>query len=275
MTPADIPGGLRLCRASGWNQVEEDWRIFLESPGSGVVLIERAGAVLATAAYMRYDVLAWIAMMLVDPEERRNGLGSRLLAEAVSRVADVPCIGLDATPLGESLYRRFGFEEDYRLMRCSATADGTRFPEGSRAARPMLAGDLPAVYRHDREVFGADRSHLLAWSYRRAPDCAWIVAGEGGLEGYTFGRQGFLYSQLGPIVARDTATAQDLVAACMGRAEGRKFVIDAPVRHTAWLEFLESAGFAGERRLARMFLRGHKHPGNPAMQFGITAPAFG
>ena len=33
MSLEDIPDGLRLCRASGWNQVEEDWRVFLTSPG--------------------------------------------------------------------------------------------------------------------------------------------------------------------------------------------------------------------------------------------------
>src|ERR1035437_9126392 len=55
MTTEDIPGGLRLCRASGWNQLEEDWRLFTDSPGSGGWLIERAGDILGGAAYMRYD----------------------------------------------------------------------------------------------------------------------------------------------------------------------------------------------------------------------------
>ena len=39
MTMEDIPGGLRLCRAGGWNQLEEDWRLFIDSPGSGGLLI--------------------------------------------------------------------------------------------------------------------------------------------------------------------------------------------------------------------------------------------
>ena len=43
MTSSDIPAGLRLCRASKWNQLEEDWRAFLEFPGSGAILAEGAG----------------------------------------------------------------------------------------------------------------------------------------------------------------------------------------------------------------------------------------
>ena len=34
MTMEDIAGGLRLCHASGWNQLEEDWRLFMDSPAA-------------------------------------------------------------------------------------------------------------------------------------------------------------------------------------------------------------------------------------------------
>src|ERR1035437_6165410 len=56
MTTEDIPGGLRLCRASGWNQLEEDWRLFTDSPGSGGGLVEKAGDILGAAGHMRYDL---------------------------------------------------------------------------------------------------------------------------------------------------------------------------------------------------------------------------
>src|ERR1022692_4819784 len=142
MTMEDIPGGLRLCRASGWNQLEEDWRLFIDSPGSGGLLIAGTDNVLGTAAYMRYDALAWVAMMLVDPAERGAGLGGRLLAAALEALADAPCVGLDATPAGEALYRRSGFVEDYRLVRIKATIDGARFPVPAGPARRMLQSDL-------------------------------------------------------------------------------------------------------------------------------------
>src|SRR4051812_32670770 len=117
MTVADIAGGLRLSHASGWNQLADDWRVFIETPGSGAFLVEREGAVLGTSAYIRYDSLAWVAMILVDPGERRSGLGSRLLEAALEALRDFPCVGLDATPLGAPLYRKHGFVEHSELVR--------------------------------------------------------------------------------------------------------------------------------------------------------------
>ncbi|MCX6626404.1 MAG: GNAT family N-acetyltransferase [Candidatus Solibacter sp.] len=274
MTTEDIAGGLRLCRTSGWNQLEEDWRLFTDSPGSGGLLIERAGNVLGTAAYIRYDALAWIAMMLVDPAERGAGLGARLLAEALAALADAPCVGLDATPAGEPLYRRFGFTGDYSLVRAKATIDSARFADPVGPARRMLHSDLAAVCRWDREVFGADRGGVLAALFERAPECAWMANDAAGVKGYTFGRPGHRYHQLGPVVAADAATARDLVTRCLSPLGGRVFAIDVPLLDGEWLDFLKSAGFVEERPFLRMFLRGHVHPGIPARQYAICGPEF-
>jgi GNAT superfamily N-acetyltransferase len=275
MTREDIAGGLRLCRASGWNQLEEDWRLFLDSPGSGGLLMARAGNVLGTAAYMRYDALAWIAMMLVDPAERRAGLGAQLLTEALAALGDAPCVGLDATSAGQPLYRRFGFLEDYDLVRTKAAIDPARFPSPAGPARRMLSSDLAAVCRWDREVFGADRGRLLAALFLRAPECAWIVDDAAGVKGYTFGRPGWLFHQLGPVVAADAATARDMVTRCLSPLGGRPFAMDVPPLVAEWLDFLKSAGFVEERRFVRMFLRGHIHPGIPTRQYAICGPEFG
>jgi GNAT superfamily N-acetyltransferase len=274
MTTEDIAGGLRLCRASGWNQLEEDWRLFVDSPGSGGLLIERTGKILGTAAYMRYDALAWVAMMLVDPAERGAGLGAKLLAGALAALGDAPCVGLDATPLGEPLYRRFGFVGDYSLARTKATIDRARFPDAAGAARRMLVSDVEAVCRRDREVFGADRSGLLAALFERAPECAWIVPDAAGVKGYSLGRPGHLYHQLGPVVATDAGIAEELVTSCLSQLGGRVFAIDVPLLDGQWLDFLKSVGFVEERRFLRMFVRGHVHPGIPARQYAICGPEF-
>ena len=274
MTIEDIPGALRLCRASGWNQLEDDWRFFIESPGSGALLIDRAGSVLGTAAYVRYDALAWIAMMLVDPAERGAGLGGQLLSQALAALTDAPCIGLDATPAGEPLYRKFGFREDSRLVRVKADIESARFPHPTGAARAMLKSDLPAVCRMDREVFGADRGRLLASLFHRAPECAWTIDDASAVKGYTFGRPGFRYHQLGPVVALDAANAQDLATRCMSQFSGTTFAIDVPLLDPHWLAFLKSAGFTEERPFARMFLRDRVHAGIPARQYAICGPEF-
>ena len=204
MTVRDIPAGMRLCTSAGWNQLEEDWRFFLESPGSGAFLAEKDGSAVGTSAFIRYDGLAWIAMMLVDPAERRSGIGAHLMEQALGALHGERCVGLDATPLGEPLYRRYGLVNDFTLVRTKATVDAARFAAmATGGVRRMSEADFPGVRARDREVFGADRGALLASLFARAPECAWIVQDAGGVRGYCFGRPGRLFHQLGPIVADD------------------------------------------------------------------------
>src|SRR5688500_8612226 len=76
----DIPSGLRLCRAAGWNQLASDWELFLEcSPEGCHAAIDDSGEVVGTVTTIRYGrAFSWIAMVLVDPRRRREGIGTRL-----------------------------------------------------------------------------------------------------------------------------------------------------------------------------------------------------
>ena len=84
--------------------------------------------------------------------------------------------------------------------------------------------DLPAVFNEDHVIFGADREPVLRSLFARLPECAWVSVASG-LQGYCFGRPGFLYQQLGPIVARDESIARDLVSQ-MSQPEDRSTVRD-------------------------------------------------
>jgi predicted N-acetyltransferase YhbS len=269
MGRADIAAGLELCRLSRWNQLAEDWRSFIDSPDGGGRLAVEDGAPVGTVAYLRYGpCFTWLSMMLVHPEARRGGIGTRLMEAALEALAGDECVRLDATPSGEPLYRRFGFTGEYELVR--AKASGRRaFAEGN--ARLMQPADFDAVFARDREVFGADRSALLASFHRRAPEMALTARRGGTLAGYCFGRPGHLYRQVGPIVAEDEAAARDLVAAC----PGEDIAIDVPRSASGWMAWLEGAGFTIERPFLRMRRGENRSPGIPARQFAIAGPEFG
>ena len=96
MTADDIPDGLRLSAAAGWNQTGEDWRF------SG-------GAVCYGSA------LAWVCMILVDPEARGHGIGTQIVQGVLDRLTELSTVGLDATPHGQGVYARLGFVETSRL----------------------------------------------------------------------------------------------------------------------------------------------------------------
>ena len=229
MQPTDIVAGLRLCRLSQWNQLEEDWRAFLESPDGGGLLAESGGDVHGTVTFLRYGrPFTWLSMMLVDPEARGRGVGTQLMEAALEALATDTCVRLDATPLGEPLYRRFGFNGEEELGRAKITALPGVTPHATQSISPMIDADLPQAFERDLREFGADRSAILTSFHRRAPQLAFVRRDGHGLSGYCFGRPGYLYRQIGPVVADDASTAQALVECCLANHPGEIFAVDLP-----------------------------------------------
>ncbi len=276
MDVGDIPAGIRLCRLSGWNQEEADWRTFLESREGGGWLAERDGVTRGTVAFLRYGAhFSWIAMMLVHPGARRTGVGTQLMETVCDALKDDECVRLDATPLGEPLYRRFGFAGEYELVRATARGPAQRPVKLREDVVPIQPGDLEEIFARDREVFGADRGALLASFYQRAPGLAWTARSGGSLQGYCFGRPGYLYQEVGPVVAEDTGMARALVDRCLAGLAGAAVAVDVPRAATAWVAALQSAGFNIERPFLRMRRGENQWPGLPQNQFAIAGPEFG
>lgn len=268
--------GLHLCRLSAWNQVKDDWRFFLDSPGGGGRLAERDGKVVGSVAFLRYGAnFSWLSMMLVDPKERRAGVGSQLMESALQALAGERCVRLDATPLGEPVYRRFGFVPEYELARAVVTVTSANFQNSTTCIEPMNPGDFADVFASDRRIFGADRSALLASFHRRAPHLAFVTRHGADVLGYCFGRPGYLYHQLGPIVAESVGVARSLAARCLSGQEGKRIAVDVPGSAADWMHWLESVGFRVERRFLRMRRGENLSPGLPDRQFAIAGPEFG
>ena len=275
MRPQDIAAGLRLCRASRWNQLEGDWTLSLKLSPAGCRVAEKEGHVVGTVATLRYeDRFSWVAMVLVDPAERRAGIGTRLLHEGLTLLADQPCVRLDATGVGRQLYMQHGFVDEYSIARFTTTVNPAQIARPIGNVRRMSEQDLPAIFDRDRKIFGADREPILRSLFARSPECAWVAVASD-IQGYCFGRPGFLYRQLGPIVARDESLARALVSECLTHKGGERFGIDAPQHCAAWLAWLRSIGFAEERSFIRMYRGENRYPGQPECVFGVVGPEFG
>jgi GNAT superfamily N-acetyltransferase len=290
MTEADVAEGLRLSRASGWNQTLADWRLLL-SLGPGlfrVAVLE--GRVVATGGAVRHgDALAWICMILVDPDERGHGLGTRIFdevfvrCEAEVRKGRLRCVGLDATPAGRGIYAQRGFADAGSLVRMRAEP-GDRKGSGlelcpvrestiqdlTPAVRPLAAEHLEGVLGRDREVFGADRGRVLRWAFESAPDLAWATPGGA----CCFGRHGDHSDHVGPIVAENLEDALALVRACLSLPRRRRLILDARVE-PLWLAALGALGFREQRPFTRMYLGDARPRARPALEPAVLGPEFG
>lgn len=276
LTPDDITAGLALCRASRWNQVRRDWELFLRLNPRGSRVAVHDGRVVGTVTTVSYQArFSWIGMVLVEPSVRGCGIGTQLLREALAVLQAQPSVRLDATPAGQPVYRKLGFADEYGLSRMETVVNPAALPTEHSAARPLTEADLSQVRAMDVTVFGADRSAVLAWLLAGAPELAWAWPSEGRSAGYIFGRLGFNFVHLGPVVAEDRVAAQQLVTACLRQLAGQPVILDAPLHTPGWKGWLESIGFTEQRPFIRMFYGVNPYPGVPEKQFAIVGPEFG
>ena len=276
MRSSDIEAGLRLCRASGWNQVRRDWELFLQLSPHGCRVAVIDDQVIGTVATVNYENrFSWIGMVLVDSSSRGHGIGTMLVEEALAVLKNARSIKLDATPAGHGVYQQLNFFDEYSLSRMKILVSSDGLITHDNSARPMTDEDFPAVLRFDREVFGADRRDVLEWMFAGAPEYAWVIEQQGQITGYCFGRHGYNAEHLGPVIAQDQATARQLVSACLHQHNSKEFFLDAPHHEGNWRAWLESIGFCEQRPFIRMYRGENNYPGLPEKQFGILGPEFG
>src|SRR6476619_2273692 len=114
MQMSDIENGLRLSITEGWNQTEKDWKLFIENPQNICIVAEAGNKVIGTTTAINYsNQLAWIGMVLVDKAYRGMGVGKLLLTNILSKSEFFKSVKLDATPAGQRVYKKFGFEDEY------------------------------------------------------------------------------------------------------------------------------------------------------------------
>ncbi len=275
LLPDDLEFAHSLSRSTGWNQTRRDWERFLGlAEAGGCFLAECGGDRAGTATTTAYDRdVAWIGMVLVHPDFRRRGLGTALLRAAIGHLRDklgVACVRLDATPEGRPLYEGLGFEAEWGLRRWVREA-GESESEGERGGLGVVAGSEGGCGGLDREVFGADRSALLA-SLRSGS----LFVEE--LDDGSFGmvREGERALYLGPVTAAGTESGLALARRLEERCPRHRAVFwDLPDSNAPAIGLAESLGFSPVRFLTRMRLGDPPAPADPARMFGIAEPGLG
>lgn len=273
MTAADIPAGMRLKEMAGWNQTPADWEQFLGASSAGCFVAEVNGQAVGTAATIIYeDRFAWIGMVLVDPEFRGRGIGTRLLERAIEFLdgAGIPTMKLDATPQGKPIYEKLGFVTEFEIERWVLER-----PVRGEQPQPSARAPLEEILAWDREVFGADRSELLRSLDREAPDFTMAAEREGELIAYALGRRGSRVDHLGPWVARDEAAARELLDEFLRLSTRERIFVDGVKRSPFALALLRAKGFAFSRPLTRMVRGPNRFPGQLDLFCALLGPEFG
>ena len=271
----DVGDAMRLKAAARWNQTEGDWRRLLRLNPGGCFAATAGGRLLATATTTPYGrELAWVGMVLVDPDFRRRGIATKLVLEAMAHLGarGVAAVKLDATPEGAPVYEALGFEAESRIERWTGEA---RARGGAVGGVGELA-DISAVFESDRLAFGADRSELLRALFEDACVAPLVSVGSGGLvRGYAIAREGTEAAYVGPLVASDAATASALLDGVLARLAGRRVYVDLNTTFGGGAGELSARGFVRQRELIRMRYGAGGEAGTSGRVFAIAGPEYG
>ena len=276
---ADVPHCLDLAQDRSWPREERKWRLLLEN-GEGFGIDAPDGRGLAgTAVLTRYGTTAAaVGMMLVASRYGGRGLGRRLLKHVLAEAGDAT-VFLCATEYGRPLYEKLGFETvgvvEARVGRFHA-GDGPygEADPGRNATRLAEPGrDLAALCALDVEVFGADRSRLLARLFAFAEQVR-VAERDGEITGYGAAWRSGDRLFVGPIVAEDDATVRTLVTG-LARGADVRIRLDLHRRHEELVSWFDGHGLARSSTTSFMVHGGRPLPGDRSRLVASFMSALG
>jgi GNAT superfamily N-acetyltransferase len=280
MLASDLVGADRLRGQADWNQTPGDWQRLLDWQPAGCFVAPGADrnvdGTVTTTPFAGAVRSAWVGMVLVDQSRRRQGLGRALLTHAVDWLEqnNVGMVGLDATPVGKTLYDQTGFTDVYTLQRQHAVVPEVLSPSG---VTPLRSDDIARIGGLDSEAFfGFDRQRILGDLRSAHPSGCWFKEDKHGrVEGYVLSRPGARAWYVGPLVARGEETAEMLLRAALAPLTGQPAILDTldPNPHTNALA--SKYGFAPRRPFIRM-TRGTPPPvSRTDWYFAMAGPEIG
>lgn len=275
----DLPAADAIAAAAyGRGSRLAELRRYLALRPEGWLLAVLDGAPAGIAGVTSYDTFAYIGLMAVHPDFQRRGVARRLMQRLLADLdADgCPAVLLDASAMGEPLYRSLGFVEDDRAVLYARRDDAAPPSSPARPAPHSIArprrDDLPAVVAFDTPRFGADRGDVLAAYLRDDPERAFICRDSSGvITGYLIAQR----SALGPWVAETPEAASALLDAALALPFDGAPTVIAPAANPHAAALLERRDFAPQRALAHMRRGGRPMPARRTRLYGQASFAIG
>jgi hypothetical protein len=161
----------------------------------------------------------------------------------------VSAVRLDATSLGEPLYKKLGFEVEYGLARFEGMTKPATPAQGKVDA--VQSPDYPLLFQLDQRVTGTDRKKFLIRLFTEQSEQIRVVRSAETIAGFLACRPGTRAWQIGPcIVGRGIGSI--LLEDAFNRFAGTSIYIDIPVQNAPAVSLAERSGLTVQRRLIRM-----------------------
>ena len=273
----DVEGGMRLSKAEGWNQTENDWRLFVANPDSVCLVAESENKIIGTTTAINYgNDEAWIGMVLVDKEYRGLGVSKTLLSRVFEKLTSFKCLKLDATAAGQPVYQKFGFKNEYLISRMvNLSVKEVPVQDSDSKPEAVNAEDVQEIIDLDERIFGVNRKQLITFLFKEHPGAATLIRRDGKIAAFALGREGSRYFQIGPIVASSMDDARNLISKSLMKLANRPVAVDVLCDKKELMDWLNTIGFATQRDFIRMYKDKNYFPGKTDMLYLICGPEFG
>ncbi|MBN1967300.1 MAG: GNAT family N-acetyltransferase [Anaerolineae bacterium] len=274
---ADVPRAHALSQAVGWKHTAADWERILIWGGRGCFCIARGDDLLATATSTPYGSdRAWIGMVLVHPDHRRQGYGTRITQAVIEylQARGVRRLLLDASELGRPLYEKMGFRALYNVEIWEGRGSSYLGPR----ARPMRPADLPAVVALDAAAFGVTRGRIIRRLVADFPDLAWVDEdSSGAVAGFVLAQANAAgQAHIGPWTHRSPWGAEKLLQTALEALQGRPVRVDIPDLNAQATVFAHNHDLKYQRHCVRMILGSAPEPNEDLrLTFGVCSLATG
>jgi GNAT superfamily N-acetyltransferase len=259
LTPQDIGFAQAQIVREGWVASRAIFASVVEHDPAGGLIAEEHGRPVALLTTANFGSTGWIGHLIVLPDYRKIGLGTRMMHKAVEHLQKhgVSTIRLEADPPGMGIYRRLGFEEEYESLRFGLSRSTQPSP-----AAPLQEKDLADVLALDR-----GRYIKILWKNSRQ---ALAMRRDNRLTGYLLAMPTSEGVNLGPFLAAD----RDSAAALLNAAPDGTTTIGLPAENREGVALLQELGFEPRPSSIRMHL-GPRPEQDSTSIYGIANGATG
>ncbi len=231
-------------------------RSYLTFQSAGSFVVKDNDTVVGFGGVLDYGPFAYVGLMSVLPTAQKRGIGQLLMERlrAWLEARHCPTALLDATPVGEPVYRRNGFLEDDQTVVWQQNEHILLPHHLPLGVSQLTEVEIQALIQFDAPQFGADRREVLSAYSVRYPNRVLVIHdADGRISGYVIA-QSYV---IGPMVAQTKEDAERLLVHALALPFESKPSVFVSAQHTDAPHLLTRYGFAQQRTLSHMWMGKH------------------
>lgn len=244
----DLDKFQELIKSIGWQVTNEDIAVVLEHGELWALTCN--DKFISSAGWLKHGTnAAWIVLVTTRPEWRGCSAATLMMYKVLDTSKHFSKRLLDASNMGESVYRRIGFKECAQVHFYEFESDRSALPspqycwQNMRAEHFALPGTVPE----------APAVKIL---FERNPELCYVLIEDNRTVGWFTGREKSSHIHIGPIYAGNPAIAFDAVCFMHQQYPDRKLTVDVFADETELVQSLQNAKGAFHHSHTRMYYAG-------------------